>query len=113
MERSDRGESHKLFLKTGVPLWFSVSLLCGNTKVSSSEPVGAQRSAARFRLGFLTQKKTCIHITSNILYVGVVQVYIHFEDAPKLLALVLESEAGVHGQEPVVLLCFFRHSRPT
>lgn len=38
---------------------------------------------------------------------------VHFKDAPKLLALILESEAGVHGQEPVVFLCFFIHSRPT
>lgn len=35
------------------------------------------------------------------------------KDALKLLPLVLESEAGVHGQDPVVFLCFFKHSLPT
>lgn len=35
------------------------------------------------------------------------------KDALQLLPLVLKSGAGVHGQDPVVFLCFFKHSIPT
>lgn len=35
------------------------------------------------------------------------------KDALQLLPLVLKSGAGVQGQDPVVFLCFFKHSIPT
>ena len=40
-------------------------------------------------------------------------VYDVEKDVLQLLPLVLESGAGVQGQDPVVFLCFFKHSIPT
>lgn len=45
VERSDSAESPALFFQTEVPLLCSVSLLCGKTKVSSSEPARENKTS--------------------------------------------------------------------
>lgn len=47
------------------------------------------------------------------MYVCLVHCIWQRKDALPLLPLPLKSGAGVHGQDPVVFLCFFKHSIPT
>lgn len=100
VERSDSAESPALFFQTEVPLLCSVSLLCGKTKVSSSEPA--------------RENKTSVVYWVHLIRRGILGVtYMMGGDVLQLLPLVLESGAGVHGQDPLVFLCFFKHSIPT
>lgn len=104
VERSDSTDSLVLLFQSDVPLWCSVSLLRGKTKVSSSEPDQKKIIILNnnFRDFLLTEDSVCF---ADCIW--------RRKDALQLLPLVLKSGAGVHGQDPVVFLCFFKHSIPT
>lgn len=99
VELSDSAESPPLFFQREVSWLFSVSLLWGKTKVSSSEPGG------------MGDNKTSVCWDQG-RFIGREFVFCMWwrKDVLQPLPFVLDSGAGVHGQDPVVFLCFFKHS---